>query len=74
MTLNKYAAEHILFFDNGEKMRFACNDPETIEENVQKITSEFAPAKLEFITNAENDFPFDYDWDEKLGKWQSRIF
>ena len=58
---------YMVFFENGTKELASSQEECDVLKSESKET-------VQFVTNAALDYPFDYDWDSKLGKWQSKLF
>lgn len=58
--------EFMVFTKDGKKeKRTAMN---------KKMIAVWLDEDVDFITEIGVDMPWDYDWDERLEKWQARIF
>lgn len=71
-AFNDFENDYIVFYTNGVKVRITAES----EDNAYKQAHDLCPAdgELDFVTHSGSDIPFDYDWDERLKAWQSRIF
>lgn len=68
-----HANMYIAFFENGTKEGFEASSDEQYTAQLAEL-KERTGSDIEFVTNAADNYPFDYDWDSKLGLWQSKIF
>ena len=70
--MNSFKNDYMAHYSNGTKELIEAN---TTADAVA-LATELCPTGtyVSFITKADSDIPFSYDWDEKLQKWQGTLF